>query len=284
MDGSIRRRHDTDGCACLRCRGLDIGVSRRTLVGSLRWSGRLVREHPSVLAVFVIPAVAQLVMRPAPPPIRELGPAIGLAGLVVGRAYLAVVAGSVLYGDDPRPVDAFRAAVARLPALFAALLAAGAVVAGALLIPVVAHETLVVLGVRPPEALVDAVIPVLLLAFLALFVKLCLVPEAAVVGRYGPFASVRASWAITSFHPRKATVLVLGLLALAAISVGLDTSVGEPDGVVTFAVTHDEAEVGLVSIGTTDETGVVGVLGGAVASALYYGVFVHLYVAGALEG
>ena len=282
---SVRRREETDGCGCLRCRGLDYAVVSRSFGAAFIWGGRLLRRRPSVLLVFVLVGVAQQLslLVPVEPGIGAAF--VGIAGVFFGRGYAGLVGAGDLHGSDTRLPPVVTAAT-RLPAALgafgsaavgAAAVAVGLVVAGSRAGPALA-TTLGAGGGRVFDGLVLAAAVGVVVYVL---VKCCFVPEACFIGGYGPLESVRVSWALTTIHRRKAVALTAGLVALFAVSVALEAGVdaGRP---VVISVTFAETTVPVRSIGLSTAT-VPRLAADAGLSAMYYLVFAHQYVQGLVD-
>lgn len=282
MVEAIPRRSDVEGCGCVRCRGVDTAVDRRRFIDALLWSTGLVRARPSILAVFCLPVALTLVTRPGPFPVAVAGEFVGTVGALFGRGYVAVVGGAALAGREPTVRATARLVCARLPAVVGGLVLAAAVVLAPLLVLVALALALEWLGVDAPAAVVVTAFAVGSVAIAFLVVKCCLVPEAALVGRYGPLESVRASWALTSLHRRRAVLAVAGLVALVVLEVALG-DVGATGGPFTITVGYQGRQLELFAFGPAVEAGWLASIASAVASALYAGVFVHLWVQGIFE-
>lgn len=270
------RRRDLEGCGCLRCRGIDPHLSGRGLVAGFVWNVRVIRRYPSILLVFLLPACIQLVTAVGPLAVAVAGALFNMIGLVVARGYLALVGVSVLTDRKLERAAALRTAIVRLPAVGGAVVVSGVVVLATVAVAVVLDLALTAAGVPTSEWQSTAVLAVFYLAAAAVVIKCCLVPEACFVGGYGPIEAVRTSWAITSFHRWKVVAATAGLVALLVVGFG-----GQTDGALLVTVSDDHTDLTVFAFGPGDDAG-LRVLFNAVSSALYSGLFVHLYVQGVL--
>lgn len=272
----VERRSDAEGCACLECRPVDATALRRSLLDALGWSVRLCLSRPSVvLLVLALVAGRRLLEAVSllPPPAAEtLHGVTTFALLFVLRGHVGTVAAGELTGDRVTPVDAARRALARTPALvglaavFVWLLLFTSSVA---ITPVVAlffaASYLSLPWVVPAASVVVPLAiagPLLFVAFRCWFAV-----EACVVGRYGPIGSVRVSWALTSNHPWK---LLLALLPVVGAGVAAAVGLGPGGDLSPFT-----AGPVLDALATS---------AGELTSVVWYAVYAHLYVQGAVDG
>lgn len=104
--------------------------------------------------------------------------------------------------------------------------------------------------------------PLLFLAFRCWFAV-----EACVPGRYGPIGSLHVSWALTSNHPWKLLVALLPVVATGvAAAVGL-----RPGG-------------DLVPLTAGPVLDALATSAGELTSVVWYAVYAHLYMQGAVDG
>lgn len=286
---TVERRTDCSGCGCVRCRGIEYDVIRRSLADSFVWSCRLVAARPSILFVFGLVAAVQAVLLVAPADLASVGAGLGLLGIFVGRGYVGAVGAGVLADADASPRRALSVVVRRLPAFVGTFaLAVGGILVVVLginfvLEPVV-RSTVDAFGGDSSAVVVDfGFLFVTIVVVLYALVKICFLPEACFVGGYGPVEALRASWSITSLHRTKAVIITAGFLLLLGIGVLLDVSLATPERPVVLSVRYEETTIALRSLGLSAPT-TPRVVFDVLASAVYYGVFVHQYVHGALEG
>ncbi len=283
----IRFREDIDGCGCLRCQGVDRDAVGRSVPDALLWSGRLLFARPSILLVFAAVGLTHLLAVAGSGRAVAVGALASFLGALVARGYVAVTGQAVICGDDLPPARALGTVFRRLPALLGAtLLLAGVVAAGAAavvggLVPVL-QRVLEPAAVDPATVRLAGLVLVVAWVVYAL-VKFCVLPEACFVGGYGPVASLRASWRVTTLHTAKAAAIVAGFAALLGVGVLLDTRLGDPASPVALSFRYGETAVVLRSFGFSLAGGVRFAFD-IVATAVYAGVFLHQYVGGVLDG
>lgn len=281
-----RFRDDVEGCGCLRCQGLAIDVSRRSLPAVFAWSARLPVERPSIAVAFLAVGLGQVALLATSGTDVLPATAFGLLGAFLGRGYVAVVGRAALGQQRRSPAAALRVLGRRLPAFLAASALA--------FLLILAFVVLVVDGLADPvraalrtlgASRVAADVAVLLgLAggTVYLLTKLWFVPEACLVGGYRPVASLRTSWAVASLHRAKALALVTGFAALLALGVLFDTHLSDPRSPLALSLTYRGTTVVLRSFGLSAAGGFR--LGfDLLLAAVYSGVFVHHYVASVVE-
>lgn len=276
----VKPREDADGCGCLACRRVDTATTRRSLLDALGWVVHLFRTDRSV-AAFVVGVVCctrlLAVGLASGVPARSLEPfapvVVAGSALLVRATVGTVVAGALI--DDPATVwTGVRRGLVRAPAVVASL-----ALAVSLVVTVAACVSLPVLvAIGAAWALLDPVGPAVAVAAagVAFFVPVVfglstfwLAPEACVLGGYGPVASLRVSWRLTTHHRRK-LLLVVGIVLASTIGLYL------PDRL--FAVASTPASGPLAATLEVTLAGVEDCL-----SALWTGVYAHLYVQGAVS-
>ncbi len=279
----VRFRDDVDGCGCLRCQEVDSDVLQRSGPDTIRWSSRLVLARPSILFVFFAVAPLQLLALVDSDALVVAGVVVGVLGAFVGRGYVDVTGRATLGGRPVSPVEALRTVLRRLPALVGAItvLSVGSVVGAGLVrvvITPVAKNALEPVGVDP--TVVDLFSLVLIAGcLLYAVVKFCVLPEACFVGGYGPVASLRVAWTVTSLQTTRAVLAVAGFAALLVVGVVLDTTVAGPTSPVALSFRYGETTVVLRSFGFSVASGLRFVFD-VVVTAVYSGVFLHQYVDG----
>lgn len=279
----VRFRTDVEGCGCLRCQEVESDVLHRSGFGVLIWSGGLILDRPSILLVFFAVAPIQLLVLVDSTALVSAGAVLGVLGIFIGRGYVDVMGRAVLGDRHVSSTEAVRTVFRRLPALVGAItLLSVMLLAVALFIRVVftpiVQSALEPVGVAP--TVVDLFSLVLIAGcFLYAVVKFCVLPEACFVGGYGPVASLRVSWTITTLQTTKAILLVAGFAALLSLGVFLDTRLANPTSPVALSFRYGDATVVLRSFGFSVASGVRFVFD-VVVSAVYSGLFLHQYIDG----
>jgi len=241
--------------------------------------------RPSILLVFGAVGLVHLLVLAGSGSAVAVGALASLFGAVVGRGYVAVTGRAAIRGAASPPSERLWTVFRRLPAfagaalLLAALVAAGAALLVFVLVPV-ARRLLVPAGVDPATVELAALALVVAWVLYAL-VKFCVLPEACFVGGYGPVASLRVTWTVTTLQTAKAAAIVAGFVAVLALGVVLDTQLADPASPVALSVRYGETAVVLRSFGFSLAGGVRFAFD-LVATAVYAGVFLHQYVDGVL--
>ncbi|WP_394741494.1 hypothetical protein [Natronococcus roseus] len=220
----LERREDTEGCACLECRGVQSRAMRRSLVDAIQWSGRILRTRRSLVVLVFVLASLQVGMR-----LASLGVELLLSGFVFmgglfARNYAITLIAGRVRGRRVAASTAMQHALARLPAVigtwiltFGILMLVTGVLTGVGMGAVAA--------VWGPDVLTTPFgLTALWIASIGLgipvIVKFALATEAAVIGGYGPFASLRVSWGLISFRRRTAIALI-GVVVSFAVPIVL---------------------------------------------------------------
>lgn len=282
----VRLHEDVDGCGCLRCQEVDPKVKRRSLAGAFVWSCTLPFARPSLLLVLAAVGLLQGATLFVPTSVSLLLVLLAVLGVFVGRGYLGLVGRGLLGQRSPSPSTALVTVLRRLPAFvgavavaLATLFAVGFVVV-TVLSPGLEHVAETV-GVNPSTA--DFVTLFLLVSLVVYaLLKCCFLPEACFVGGYGPLASLRVSWTITSVHTEKAVLLVGGFVTLLAVGVALDTQLTGAGAPLVLSFELGETTVVVRSFGLSLSSGVRFTFD-LLVTALYSGVFVHQYVDSAVS-
>lgn len=230
--GDFKRHEDREKCTCLRCRRVDIGLLRRSIVGDFLWATTLLRRYPSLLGVVVGLTVVTGFLWP----VLEEGPqtwpiGTALVGYIalhatVLRAYAVAVTTDALTGTERKRSarQLFLTSQRWLPTIAITLLVTvmiGGVAVGlasllvwSFLQGVYAFDA--VIGTTTATGSVfDGTSATLLfgsVAALSVF-KLWLAPEICVAGGYGPLTGLRLSWSITGLY-RWRVLRVVGGFAL----------------------------------------------------------------------
>lgn len=277
----VRLQEDVDGCGCLRCQEVDHEVVRRSLADILYWSTRLPVTRPSILFVFGVVGLLQLGVLVTPTALSMVLVGLGIVGVFVGRGYIGVIGRGTLGNESPTPGSAVRTVFRRLPAFFGAVLAVVLllVLLVALVVSVLSPSgrwVATVTGTDPVLVELGALFLTVVLVVYTLL-KAAFVPEACFIGGYGPLASVRVSWRITSVHRFKAILILAGFAALVVLGIVLDTQLAGSGAPVALSVEVGGTTVVLRSFGLSLAGGVRFTFDLAV-TALYSGMFVHQYV------
>lgn len=274
----VRLGEDADGCSCLACRRLDATALRRTLLDAARWSVELCGAYPSVPAIAALLVVGRRLLETVaivPGPLAEFLEGLSAVALfVLLRAYVGIVATEALTGRTASVGERARHVFRRVPAL----LGLGVAFVGLFLVAssVTTIPLFVALFLVPGNPIGPGTFPLFVAAFtlatvvpiLLLLFKVWLAVEACVVGRYGTVDSLRVSWRLTSNVRWRLAVTVLPLLA----ALGLVYWIGRVPG------------SDLVPGATSPVVGAVTRSVGELTSVVWYGVYAHLYVQGAVDG
>lgn len=282
----VRFRGDVDGCGCLRCQEVDSDVLHRSGSGAIIWSGRLVLDRPSIVLVFLSVAPLNLLALVDSDAVVVAGAVLGVLGIFVGRGYVDVTGRAALGSHDVSPAEALRTVLRRLPAFVGAVALLGVLLLAVTLLVRVgltptAQSALEPVGV--PPTVVDLASLVLVAGcLLYAAVKFCVLPEACFVGGYGPVASLRVSWAVTTLQTVQAVLIVAGFATLLLLGVLLDTRLASPTSPVALSFRYGDTTVVLRSFGFSVASGLRFVFD-VVVTAVYSGVFLHQYVEGIFE-
>lgn len=267
----IRTRDDTEGCACLECRGVRSIATRRGLGDVLLWGIGLLRTRPSIVVVFLGLASLQLLASVSSIWTGFVLGIISFVGSLFALCYVATLASGELLGNRYSVGTAIRYALGRLPAaaviqiavLFSMLLGIFVIFLGS--ITVVLSGNPLVLGVGA------IVLLALLIVFVVVATKFVLATTAAVVGGYGPLRSLRVSWRLVSFR-RRTTILLVSLLVVLPVSFAIAefATITDPYPVIG----NDVVRFGVQAASTVTTF---------LSSAITIAVFTHVYVQGVLE-
>ncbi|RQH01738.1 hypothetical protein [Natrarchaeobius oligotrophus] len=271
MVDRIERREDVDGCACLECRGVSAGVTRRRIGDVLLWAVGVLRNRRSILLVFLAVAAVQFVGFVGPPAVEVTLSFVVFTGGLFARSYAGTIVAGELVDRRYAPTTAAAHALRRLPAVVATLL-----------FTFLSTMALTVVGVLAGAAVLFADSPVVTAAgivalavtvvlVIVVLVKFILAPEAVVVGGYGPIAALAVSWGLVSFRRRTTIVLVSLVVAIAT----------------AFAITEISAATATHPVVGSPPTRLVVLAGSSLATylsgAITAIVFAHLYVQRILE-
>jgi|APHM01.1.fsa_nt_gi hypothetical protein len=227
---SIRRREDTDGCACIRCRSVDPRIFRQSLGGDLLTGTALLGRHPSVaVGVFVALLLTGLLN----PLWTQIGqpvsfidiPAEGVFFLgvlaVVVRTYAVTMFSASMSDQILSTRELVRHSVARLPAVSVTLaiivvtsfVALGLASAGASVLFAIALAVEATTGIAlAVDSIFSGASATLIFGSVMALVafKFWLAPEICVAGGYGPLTALWLSWSLTPAHRLRILVVVVG--------------------------------------------------------------------------
>lgn len=282
----VRFPRDIDGCGCVRCQDIDPRIVQRPLSEALLWSLKLPFERASIIIVFLVIGVGQFVFLGSPNDFLLPGAVLSVLGVFIGRGYVAVIGRSALGFEQEPSRPALRTLTRRFPAFIGAfvlvsllLLALVGLIRELLAGPLrVALESI---GFSP--VVVDTLLLLVLAGgILYVLIKFCFVPEACFAGGYGPLSALRVSWTITTLHRTKAAAIVGGFAVLLSVGILLDTGLTGARSPAMLAFSYGESRIVLRSYGLSTASG-LRTLFDLFATTIYSGVFVHQYVAGALN-
>lgn len=226
----IRRREDTDGCACLRCRPVDLQIFRQSAGGELLKGTVLLGRHPSVvvavLAVVLITGLLNPLWTHISQPVSFIDiPVEGLfflGMLAIGVRTYAVTLFSASVSDQMLSTrKTVRYSIGRLPAvsvtivatIVASFVALGVVsaVASVLFEISVFIEAATGVALADDSVLSGASATLIFGSVMALVAfRFWLAPEICVAGGYGPLTALRLSWSLTPTHRLRLLVVVAG--------------------------------------------------------------------------
>ncbi len=226
----VRRREDTDGCACVRCRSVDSQIFRQSVGGDLLTGTALLGRHPSVavavLVVLLLTGLLDPLWTHVGQPVSFIDiPAEGLfylTVLAVGVRTYAVTLFTASVNDQMLSVrESVRYSVGRLPAVsatvvaivVASFLAVGvvSVIASVLFELALAAETATGVALVDDSIFSGASATLIFGSVMALAAfKFWLAPEICVAGGYGPLTALRLSWSLTPAHRLRLLVVVVG--------------------------------------------------------------------------
>ena len=253
----IRRREDTDGCACVRCRSVDPQIFRQSVGGDLLVGTVVLGRHPSVAVAVVVVLLLTGLLAPLwahiGQPVSFIDiPAEGLfflTVLAVGVRTYAVTLFSASVSDQTLSTRAsVRYSIGRLPAVSATLVAitvasfaavgAVSVVASVLFEIALLIEAVTGVALADDRVFSGASATLIFGSVMALVAfRFWLAPEICVTGGYGPLTALRLSWSLTPAHRLRLLVVVVGfgltvfggeLLAGAFTTVGAEVALAVP--------------------------------------------------------
>jgi hypothetical protein len=228
----IRRRDDTDGCACVRCRSIEPQIFRQSVGGDLLTGTTLLCRHPSVVVAVIVVFLLTGLLNPLWATIGQPIPFISIPAeglffvgmLAVGVRTYAVTLFSGMVSDQILSTrEVLRYSIARLPAVSATVV--GIVVASFVAVGVASAVASVLfaiaLGVETATGVTVADDSIFsgasaTLVFgsvwaLAVF-KFWLAPEICIAGGYGPLTALRLSWSVTPAHRLRLVIVIVGFV------------------------------------------------------------------------
>lgn len=224
---AIKRKEAVDGCGCLRCRGIDPAVVRRSTAGDLRWSFRLLCRRPRLPALVAVLAFvwwgSKSIIAPAMPTVRQglqltifvhSALSILLLGIFLRGFFGAVVAAEITDKSvNTRQVLAYT--TRRLVPLTLTVAGLFSLLGVTLGVSILCVSVLVFdLGLLKPT-IFNGVTPTLLFGSLLAPVvyKFWIAPDACVVGNQGSVTAFWSSWRITTAHWRRVCLLLVSFTA-----------------------------------------------------------------------
>jgi len=221
MVPTIKAREDVDGCGCLECRNIETTTTNRTVLDALVWSVQLFRSHRSIVAFAGVIILANRFLETdsvnvLPLPVIDVFEALtAFAFIFLIRAYVGTIVAGELTGDPVTIREGLYRSLARIPALVGVILL---LVFSITIIPsLLSLPLLLLVGIFPgnPVGMVGfpvaaAVIGIVFaVPFLLLLFNFWFVPEACVIGQYGPIESLRVSWRITTNYRGKFVLITI---------------------------------------------------------------------------
>lgn len=217
MGTAIKRREANDGCGCIRCRGIDPTLVRRSTAGDLSWSLRLFQRRPLLLILVAglafLWTVSTLVITLVTPVIG-LGVQVttiihntvyALLLVIFLRGYFGAIVANEITGRQTGTRQVVSYTIHRLVPLFLTFIGLFLILGVTLGASIVVVSILVFdLGLLGPT-IFDGITPTLLFGSVLapVFYKFWIAPDICVVGDEGPITALRSSWRITSVHWRR---------------------------------------------------------------------------------
>lgn len=189
-------------------------------MGDFFWAAGLLRRYPSILGVVIAIVVLSGSLWPLFETMPQTWPVgtgvfffIGTSATVL-RAYTVAVTTAVLQGSVQSAQGLLVTSIRRLPAVIGIITAT--LVIGGVAIGIASLLTWAAIAAVPiaSDSIYDGASATLVfgsISALAIF-KFWLAPEVSVAGNYGPLAALRVSWAVTSLHPFRVLVVILGFV------------------------------------------------------------------------
>lgn len=228
----IRRREDTEDCACIRCRSVEPQIFRQSLGSDLLRGAALVRRHPSVATGVFVAFLLTGLFSPLwahlgqPVPFISI-PSEGvffLAMLAIGvRTYAVTLFSGLVSNQMLSTREMLRYSITRLPAVsatvvgtvVASFVAVGvaSVVASVLFTIALGIETATGVAVADDSVFSGASATLIFGSVWALAAfKFWLAPEVCVAGGYGPLTALWLSWSLTPAHRIRLVIVIVGFV------------------------------------------------------------------------
>ncbi|WP_246975520.1 hypothetical protein [Natribaculum luteum] len=274
MAPTIKERDDVDGCGCLECRNIETTTTNRTVLDALVWSVRLLRSSPSIVAFAGVIVLANRLLETdsidvLPLPVIDVLEALAaFAFIFLIRAYVGTIVAGELAGDPVTIRAGLHRSIARIPAVVGGVLL---LVFFVMMIPsLLTLPLLVLVGLIPGNPVEMVSFPVaaavggivFAVPFLLLMFKFWFVPEACVIGQYGPIESLRVSWRITTNYRGKVVLIVV-------IAIGSAISFYLPPSLLEMGTSLASSTPGLSMISSSV---------GELLSIVWAGAYAHIYV------
>lgn len=282
MGVAIKRRDAVDGCGCIRCRDIDPTLARRSTAGDVRWTLRLFRRCPWLLALtsglaFAYSGSHSFITLVTPP--TRLGTQVATTIHSTVSVLLLVILLRGLFGAivateaTDRKTDLRKILVYTTRRLVPLTLTVGGLflILGVTLgVSIVFVSVLVFdFGLLSP-AVFDGVTPTLLFGSILapVFYKFWIAPDVCVVGNEGPLSALKTSWQITTTHWRRVCLLLVSFTAtIVAPYVAAEA--------LAFAGQHEISSLPAFSVLTTQFQWVTAVMWYCVGTQIYIRSTVH---------
>jgi hypothetical protein len=253
----IRRREDTDGCACVRCRSVKPQVFRQSVSGDLLMGAVHLSRHPSiavaVLVVLLLTGLLDPLWTNIGQPVSFIDiPVEGVfyfSAIFVGIRAYAVTLFSASVSDQTRSTqELIRYSASRLPAVSATLV--GIIVGSFVAVGIVSTVASVLFELTlaieattgmplADDSVFDGASATLIFGSVMALVafKFWLAPEVCITGGYGPLAALRLSWSLTPANRFRLSIVIVGfgftvfggeLLAAMLAVAGAESVLGVP--------------------------------------------------------
>ncbi|WP_434523118.1 hypothetical protein [Halorubrum sp. AS12] len=276
MGVAIKRRDAVDGCGCIRCRDIDPTLARRSTAGDVRWSLRLFRRCPWLLALisglaFVYTGSQSIITLVTP--LTQLGAQITTIIHYTVSVLLLVILLRGLFGAivateaTDRKTDLRQILVyttQRLVPLTLTVAGLFLILGLTLGVSIVFVSILVFdFGLLSP-AIFDGITPTFLFGSILapVFYKFWIAPDVCVVGGEGPLTALRASWQITTTHWRRVCLLLVSFTA----TISAPYVVAEA---LAFASQHEISSLPAFSVLTTQFQWLTAVVWYCVGTQIY---------------
>jgi hypothetical protein len=228
----IRRREDTDGCACIRCRSVEPQIFRQSIAGDLLTGTVLLGRHPSIVVIVLVVLLLTGLLNPLWATIGQPVSFIdipvegffyfGVLAVVI-RTYAVTLFSASMSDQMLSTRELVRYSIGRLPAVSATLV--GIIVTSFVAVGVVSAVASVLFEIAlaiegatgvtlADEGVFSGASATLVFGSVwALTVfKLWLAPEVCIAGGYGPLRALRLSWVLTPAHRLRLLIVIVGFV------------------------------------------------------------------------